>query len=145
MYVVATKTQKIHLLAYKKSAFHKVVEHIDYMYHWIANLWHRDVHEFFIEQQIQIVLDALPDEWESIRQALKQRLSSLDFNTLAEDILLERESQLKAKGIRRTGRSARCLEPVARFVPWYEEYELGGHSDDNLDDTVDDPDYVPGM
>ena len=40
------------------------------MYHWIANLWHRDVHEFFIEQQIQIVLDALPDEWESVRQAL---------------------------------------------------------------------------
>ena len=65
------------------------------------------------------MLDALPDEWESVRQALKQRLSSLDFNTLAEDILLERESQLKAMGIRRTGRSARCLEPAARFVPWY--------------------------
>ena len=30
-------------------------------------------------------------------------------------------------------------------VTWYEEYELGGHSDDNLDDIVDDPDYVPGM
>ena len=72
-------------------------------------------------------------------------MSSLDFNTLAEDILLERESQLKAKGIRRIGRSARCLEPSARFVPWYEVYELGGHSDDNLDDIVDDPDYVFGM
>ena len=145
MYVVATRAQIIHLLAYKKSAFHTVAENIDYMYHWIANLWHRDVHEFFIEQQIQIVLDALPNEWESVRQALKQRLSSLDFNTLAEDILLERESQLKAMGIRRTGRSARCLEPAARFVPWYEEYELGGHSDDNLDDIVNDPNYVPGM
>ena len=48
-------------------------------------------------------------------------------------------------GIRRTGRSAKCLEPTARFVPWYEEYELGGQNDDNLDDIVDDPDYVPGM
>ena len=76
---------------------------------------------------------------------MKQRLSSLDFNTLAEDILLERESQLEAMGIRRTGRSARCLEPAARFVPWYEEYELGGHSDDSIDNIVDDPDYVPGM
>ena len=76
---------------------------------------------------------------------MKQRLSSLDFNTLAEDILLKRESQLKAMGIRRTGRSARCLKPAARFVPWYEENELGGHSDDNLDDIVDDPDYVLGM
>ena len=76
---------------------------------------------------------------------MKQRLSSLDFNTLAEDILLEKESQLEAMGIRQTGRSARCLEPAARFVPWYEEYELGGHSDDNIDDIVDDPDYVPGM
>ena len=103
MYVVATRAQIIHLLTYKKSAFHTVAEHIDYMYHWIANLWHRDVHELFIEQQIQIVLDALPDEWESVRQALKQRLSSLDFNTLAEDIQLERESQLKTMGIRRTG------------------------------------------
>ena len=76
---------------------------------------------------------------------MKQRLSSLDFNILAEDVLLERKSQLKAMGIRRTGRRERCLEPAARFVPWYEEYELGGHSDDNLDDIVDDPDYVPGM
>ena len=76
---------------------------------------------------------------------MKQRLSSLNFNTLAENILLERESQLKAMGIRRTGRSARCLESAARFVPSYEEYELGGHRDDNLDDIVDDPDYVPGM
>ena len=73
---------------------------------------------------------------------MKQRLSSLDCNTLVEDILLKRESQLKAMSIRRTGRSARCLEPAAIFVPWYEEYELGGHSDDNLDDIVDDPDYV---
>ena len=91
------------------------------------------------------MLDALPDEWESVRQALKQRLSSLDFNTLAENILLERESQLQAMGICRTGRSAKCLEPAARFVLWYEEYELGGQNDDNLDDIVDDPDYVPGM
>ena len=90
MYAVATRAQINHLLTYKKSAFHTVAEYIDYMYYLIANLWHRDVHEFFIEQQIQIVLDALPDEWESVRQALKQRLSSLDFNTLAEDILLER-------------------------------------------------------
>ena len=144
MCVVDTRAQIIHLLAYKK-AFHTVAEHIDHMYHWIVNLWHRDVHEFFIEQQIQIVLDALPDEWESVRQALKQRLISLDFNTLAEDILLERESQLKAMGIRRTGRSAKCLEPAARFIPWYEEYELGGQNDDNLDDIVVDSDYVPGM
>ena len=145
MCVVDTRAQIIHLLAYKKSAFHTVAEHIDYMYHWIVNMWYRDVHEFFIEQQIQIVLDALLDEWESVRQTLKQRLSSLDFNTLTKDIMLERESQLKVMGIRRTGRSARRLELAARFVPWYEEYELGGQSDDNLDDIVDDPDYVPGM
>ena len=55
MCVVDTRAQIIHLLAYKKSAFHTVAEHIDYMYHWIVNLWYRDVHEFFIEQQIQIV------------------------------------------------------------------------------------------
>ena len=47
--VVATRAQIIHLLAYKKTAFQTVAEHIDYMYHWIANLWHRDVHELFIE------------------------------------------------------------------------------------------------
>ncbi|XP_038708449.1 uncharacterized protein LOC120003509 [Tripterygium wilfordii] len=115
------------------------------MYYWMYNLWHQNVHEFFIEQQMEIVLDALPDDWDSVCRALKQRISTLDFNSLVESILLERESQLRAKGIRRTGRSARYLEPAARFIPWYEEFELGGPSDEDVDNISDDPDYVPGM
>ena len=49
-------------------------------------------------------------------------------------------------GIRRTGRSARKLVPAAKFIPWFDKYELGGpnNDDDNdLDDIIGDPDYIP--
>ena len=45
-------------------------------------------------------------------------------------------------GIRRIGRSARKLDPAAKFIPWFDKYELGG-LDDDVDDIIGDPDYVP--
>ena len=91
---------------------------------------------------MEIVLDALPNEWESVRKALKPRLSFIDFNTLADEMLLERERQYAAMGIRRTGRSASFLDLAARFVPWYETCQIGGIENEEVDDIVGDPDYV---
>ena len=49
-------------------------------------------------------------------------------------------------GIRRTGRSARKLDLAAKFIPWFDKYELGGPDDDNeVDDIIGDPDYAPIM
>ena len=67
-----TQDHLIHLLAYKKDPNFTIAEHIDYMYHWIKRLWFTNVYEFFKEQQLEIILDALPDEWESIRKAMKR-------------------------------------------------------------------------
>ena len=65
---------------------------------------------------MEIVLDSLLEEWNQVRQSLKDRLSTLDFNSLAEDMLLERERLYTIMGIRRTGRSARKLDPAAKFI-----------------------------
>ena len=45
-------------------------------------------------------------------------------------------------GIRRTSRSARKLNPAAKFILWYDMYELGGHDNDDVNDIIRDPDYV---
>ena len=60
-FVVVDNQQKIeYLLDYKMNSKHKVVEHIDYMYCWLFRLYMQDVHEFYIKQQIKIVLNSLP-------------------------------------------------------------------------------------
>ena len=46
-------------------------------------------------------------------------------------------------GIRRIGRSTRYLDLAAKFIPWFDMYELGGHEDDDVDDIIGDIDYVP--
>ena len=70
---------------------HRVVEHINFMYNWLFKLYIHGFHKFYIEQQMKIVIDSLPEEWNQVRQSLKDKLSTLDFNSLAEDMLLERE------------------------------------------------------
>ena len=49
-------------------------------------------------------------------------------------------------GMRRTGRSARKLNPAAKFIPWFDKYELVGPDDDEeIDDIIRDHDYVPTL
>ena len=48
------------------------------------------VHEFYIKQQMKIILNSLLEEWNLDIQSLKDRLNALDFNTFADEILLER-------------------------------------------------------
>ena len=70
----------------------------------------------------------------------------MDFNSLAENMLLERERLYTIMGIRRTGRNARKLDPTAKFIPWFDKYELVGPDDnEEIDDIIGDPDYVPTM
>ena len=71
----------------------------------------------------------------------------MDFNSLVEDMLLERERLYTIMGIRLTSRSARKLDPVAKFISWFDKYELVGPSDDDeeIDDIIGDPDYVPTL
>ena len=146
-FVVVDRQQKIkNLLGYKMNPEHRIVEHINFMYNWLFKLYIHGVHEFYIEQQMEIVLDSLPEKWNQVRQSLKDRLSALDFNSLAEDMLLERERLYTIMGIRRTGRSARKLDPAAKFILWFDNYELGGPDDDDeVDNIIGDPDYVPTM
>ena len=49
------------------------------------------VYEFYMEHQMLIVLNSLLEEWMSVRLLLGYRLEYLDFNNLADEILLERE------------------------------------------------------
>ena len=84
----------------------------------------------------------MPNEWVLVRQSLKNRLSSLDFNTLADEMLFEREHFYTAMGIRHTGCSTRHLDPIAKFIPWFDIYELGGHENDEIDKILGDLDYV---
>ena len=59
-FVVVNSQQEIeYLLNYKMNPKHKVVEHIDYMYYWLFRLCIYGVHEFYIEQQMEIVLNSL--------------------------------------------------------------------------------------
>ena len=70
-------------------------------------------------------------------------MESLDFNNLTDEMLLERERQYAEKGIQRTGRSAGRLDAVAKFIPWFEQNELGEDDFDEVDDIIGDPAYVP--
>ena len=70
-------------------------------------------------------------------------MESLDFNNLTDEMLLERERQYAKKGIRRTGKSAGRLDVAAKFIPWFEQNELGGDDFDEVDDIIGDPTYVP--
>ena len=75
---------------------------------------------------------------------ISDRLSTLDFNSLAEEMLLERERLYTIMGIRRTSRSVKKLDPAAKFILWFDKYELGGSYEDNdVDDIIGDSDYVP--
>jgi hypothetical protein len=70
-------------------------------------------------------------------------MESLDFNNLTDEMMLERERQYAKKGIRRTGKSAGRLDAAAKFIPWFEQNELGGDDFDEVDDIIGDPTYVP--
>ena len=70
----------------------------------------------------------------------------MDFNSLVEDMLLERERLYTIMGIRRTSRSARKLDPAVKFILGFNKYELVGPDDDEeIDDIIGDPDYVPTL
>ena len=92
---------------------------------------------------MEIVLNSLPEEWNLVRQLLKERLSSLDFDILVDEMLLEREHLYTIMGIQCTGRSARYLDPAAKFIHWFDMYEFGGHENDEVDDILGDLIYVP--
>ena len=70
----------------------------------------------------------------------------MDFNSLVEDMMLERERLYTIMGIRHTGRRARKLDLVAKFIPLFDNYKLSGPGDDDeVDDIIRDPDYVPTL
>ena len=63
-FVVVDRQQKIkNLLEYKMNPEHRIVEHINFMYNWLFRLYMHEIHEFYIEQKIEIVLDSLSEEW----------------------------------------------------------------------------------
>ena len=39
--------------------------------------------------------------------------------------------------------STRKLDSVAKFISWFDKYELGGPDDDDVDNIIGDPNYVP--
>ena len=99
-FVIMDHQQEIkNLLEYKMNSEHRVVEHINLMYNWLFRLYIHGIHEFYIEQQIEIVFDSLLEEWNQVQQSLKDKLNTLDFNSLAEDMLLERERLYTIMGI----------------------------------------------
>ena len=145
-FVVVDYQQEIkHLLKYKMNHEHNVVKHNNFMYNWLFKLYMHGVHEFYIEQQMEIVLNYLSKEWNQVWQSLKDMLNALDFNSLVEEILLERERLYTIISIRRIGRSIRKLDSTAKFIPWFDKYELGGpdDDDDDVDDIIGNPNYVP--
>ena len=90
-----------------------------------------------------IVLNSLHEEWMSVRLSLEYRLKSLDFNNLANEMLLEREHQYTEKGIRRARRSTCRLDAAAKFIAWFEYNELEGDDFDEVDNVIGDSTYVP--
>lgn len=102
--------------------------HIYHMYNWIKILWIHNVHEFYIEQQIQIVLDSPSEEWNKVWNSLKQILSMLSFETLSNEMLLERERLYAHMSRRRTSRSANFLDSISWFITWYDVCKRGGHN-----------------
>ena len=135
--------QIVYLLGYDINPVQKIQEHIDYMYHWMSRLIMSDVYEFYMEHQMLIILNSLPEKWMSVQLSLEYRLESLDFNNLADEMLFERERQYTEKGIQRTRRSACRLDAATKFIPWFEQNELGGDDFDEVDDVIGDPTYVP--
>ena len=66
-FVVVDYQQEIQLfLDYKINPKHKIVEHIEFMYNWLFRLYMHGVHEFYIEEQIEIVLNSLLEEWNQV-------------------------------------------------------------------------------
>ena len=66
-FVIVNRQQKIkNLLEYKMNLEHRIIEHINFMYNWLFRLCMHGVHEFYIKQQIEIVLDSLPVEWNQV-------------------------------------------------------------------------------
>jgi hypothetical protein len=61
------------------------------MYHWMSRLAISSVYEFYMEHQMLIILNSLPEEWMSVRLLLECRLEFLDFNNLTNEMLLKRE------------------------------------------------------
>jgi len=61
------------------------------MYHWTSRLAMSDVYEFYMEHQMLIILNSLPEKWMLVRLSLEYRMESLDFNNLADEMLFERE------------------------------------------------------
>ena len=99
-FIVVDRQHKIdHLLCYASNLVHKIQEHIDYMYHWMSRLDMSSVYKFYMEHQMLIVLNSLPEEWMSMQLLLEYRLESLDFNNLADEMLFERECHYNEKGI----------------------------------------------
>jgi hypothetical protein len=58
------------------------------MYNWKNRLAISGVYEFYMEHQMLIVFNSLPEEWLSVRLSLEYRFESLDFNNLADEMLL---------------------------------------------------------
>jgi hypothetical protein len=77
-----------------------------------------------------------------VQLLLEYRLEFLDFNNLVDVMLLERECQYTKKGIRRTGKGAGHLDVAAKFIPWFEQNELGGDTINEVDDVIGDSTYI---
>ena len=59
-FVVVDCQQEIQLLLENKmNPEHRVVEHINFMYNWLFRLYKYGIHEFYIEHQMEIVLNSL--------------------------------------------------------------------------------------
>jgi hypothetical protein len=122
---------------------HKIQKYIDYMYHCISRLAMSGIYEFYMEHQMLIILNSLPEKWISVRLSLEYRLKSLDFNNLTDEMILDRERRCTKKDIRRTGSSAGRLDVVAKFIPLFEHNDLGGDECEEVDDVIGDHTYVP--
>jgi hypothetical protein len=79
----------------------------------------------------------------SMRLLLEYKLGSLDFNNLADEMLLERECRYIKKDIWPIKRSVNYMDVAAKFIPWFEQNEFGGDDFDGGDDVIWDPNYVP--
>ena len=62
-FVIVDRQQEIkNLLEYKMNLERCIVEHINLMYNWLFRLYMHEIHKFYIEQQITIVLDSLQEK-----------------------------------------------------------------------------------
>jgi hypothetical protein len=145
-FVVVDRQQQInYLLGYTIKPVHKIQQHIDYMYCWMSRLTMSGVYEFYMEHQMLSVLNSLPEEWMSMRLLLEYKLGSLDFNNLADEMLLERECRYIKKDIWPIKRSANYMDAAAKFITWFEQNEFRGDDFDEVDDVIWDPNYVPAI